>query len=168
VLKLYAAVVLLLSHKNRQLLLLAETRLLSSGGPFATQANWTLTSLELGVALVFYRELVTRFAGRMKTNTSAHPIGHVIRNLLAREEACILRVIHPENNAFEHPEDSDLFAYLVAVPARRMAAARESVWLHSNVEPISQSATAIEFDDVVLGAIYISLLSSESQQPHFS
>lgn len=72
----------------------------------------------------------------MERNANMHPIGHVIRNLLTKEEARILRVIYPRSLAAEQIEESDLVAYVVAVPASRSAGARESVWLHSNVEPV--------------------------------
>ena len=72
----------------------------------------------------------------MKRNMSVHPIGHVIRNRATKEEARILRVIHPMSLAAEDATESDVIAYVVAAPASQLAMACERVWLHSNVEPV--------------------------------
>jgi len=74
--------------------------------------------------------------GKWKRNTSVHPIGNVIRNLLTKEEARILRVIHPMSLAAEDATESDVIAYVVAVPKGQLAAPHERIWLHSNVEPV--------------------------------
>ena len=63
-----------------------------------------------------YRELSEYLTWQMKRTTSAHPIGHVIGNLVTKEEACILRLIDSMSLAAEDVTESDVVAYLVAVP----------------------------------------------------
>ena len=72
----------------------------------------------------------------MDRKTILHSIGHVIRNVLTKEEACILRVINPRSMAAQYADGGNVIAYVVSVPPSRLATARESVWLHADVAPV--------------------------------